>query len=489
MGTTNYSDRVSKEQTPSSHHDDLVAGHQRLAGSLWVEKIFGSYQYFRLWVVQAIGSMGDWLGFLAIAAAATEYGGGTPEAAVGFVFSVRIIPGLFLAPLAGVLVDRWDRKRVMINCDLARVLILMFLPFANSVWHLVLASLALEVFTLLWIPAKDSVVPSIVPQESLTTVNSLQMAATYGTIPLAAGLFIFLGRFADKISSWPGSAVFNADQIGLGFLADSLTFLFSAIMISFIAIPKRTQAETSIRQKPRLDLNSTISELREGWEFIFVNPVVRAVCAALGAGLIGGGMLIPLGPIFAKDVLGENPADGMSVLQTALGIGVAVGVASLAMSKNRIGQVQIFIFSVFGAGICLFIAASMSGLWPAAALIGLLGMFAGAIYVLGFTLLQISVAEELRGRIFSAVYTIVRLSLIIAMAVGPFVAATLNGLSEEFFNKELNIFGWEIFIPGVRITLWIAGMIIVSAGFLAFNSVRNLSGNDLPLEPEEEKIL
>jgi dTMP kinase len=131
----------------------------------------------------------------------------------------------------------------------------------------------------------------------------------------------------------------------------------------------------------------------------------------------------------------------------------------------------------------------MSGLWPAAALIGLLGMFAGAIYVLGFTLLQISVAEELRGRIFSAVYTIVRLSLIIAMAVGPFVAATLNGLSEEFFNKHLSIFGWEIFIPGVRITLWIAGMIIVSAGFLAFNSVRNLSGNDLPLEPEEEKIL
>ena len=78
----------------------------------------------------------------------------------------------------------------------------------------------------------------------------------------------------------------------------------------------------------------------------------------------------------------------------------------------------------------------MSGLWPAASLIGLLGVFAGAIYVLGFTLLQISVSEKLARRIFSAVYTIVRLSLIIAMSVGPFVAATFNGLSEEFFEKK-----------------------------------------------------
>ena len=100
-----------------------VADYQRVAATQWVEKIFGSYQYFRLWLVQLVGSLGDWLGFLAIAAAATELGGGTPETAVGFVFTARIIPGLFLAPLAGVLVDRWNRKKVMILCDLGRVFI------------------------------------------------------------------------------------------------------------------------------------------------------------------------------------------------------------------------------------------------------------------------------------------------------------------------------------------------------------------------------
>jgi dTMP kinase len=465
------------DPSQSARHGSLVEDHQRVASGSWVERVFGSYAYLRLWIVQAVGSTGDWLGFLAIGAAATKFGGGTPETAVGFVFSVRIIPGLFLAPLAGVLVDRWNRKRVMIVCDLSRVGVLIFLPFADKVWHLVLASLALEVFTLLWIPAKDSVVPSMVPEEQLTTVNSLQMAATYGTVPIAAGIFIVLGRVADGIGDWPIVSGLSGDQIGLGFYVDSLTFLFSALMILTIAIPRRPREEQP-HERPRLNLRATFDELREGWEFMFINPVVRAVCAALGAGLVGGGMLIPLGPIFAEEVLGVNAADGMSILQTGLGVGVAVGVAVLSASQRRIEQVRVFVIAVFGAGLSLLLAASMTQLWAAASLIGLMGMFAGAIYVLGFTLLQISVDEDLRGRIFAAVYTIVRLSLIIAMSVGPFVAALFNGLSDKFFDKKLDIFGWDVFIPGVRLTLWLAALIIIGASVLARVSVRDLLIDD-----------
>ena len=142
--------------------------------------------------------------------------------------------------------------------------------------------------------------------------------------------------------------------------------------------------------------------------------------------------------------------------------------------------------AVFGAGFSLLIAASMSDLWAAASLIGLLGMFAGAIYVVGFTLLQVSVVAELRGRIFAAVYTIVRLSLIIAMTVGPFAAALFNGLSEEFFDKRPSIFGWRVFVPGVRFTLWLAALIILGAGVLARASVRNLTTQSTGQTKEEE---
>ncbi|MBT8495058.1 MAG: MFS transporter, partial [Deltaproteobacteria bacterium] len=109
-----------------------------------VERVFITRDFMRLWFVQVVSATGDWLGFFAIVVAAARVGGGTPEAAVSFVMTARIVPGLFLAPLAGVLVDRWNRKRVMIVCDLARAATLASLPFVDQLWQLVVASLVLE---------------------------------------------------------------------------------------------------------------------------------------------------------------------------------------------------------------------------------------------------------------------------------------------------------------------------------------------------------
>ena len=104
-------------------------------------------------------SLGDWLGFLAITILAASLGSGSGGAAVGLVMSARIIPGFFFSPVAGVLVDRWDRKKIMVTCDLIRAGMICTLPFVHSVLGLVLVSLVLEVCTLLWSPAKEASVP------------------------------------------------------------------------------------------------------------------------------------------------------------------------------------------------------------------------------------------------------------------------------------------------------------------------------------------
>ena len=93
------------------------------------------------------------------------------------MLTARVAPGLFLAPLAGVFVDRFDRKKVMIWSDLARAVVFMALPFVRSVTGLVIASLLLEVFTMLWSPAKEAVTPSLVPRKKLTDANSLSLVA------------------------------------------------------------------------------------------------------------------------------------------------------------------------------------------------------------------------------------------------------------------------------------------------------------------------
>ena len=92
--------------------------------------------------------------------------------------------------------------------------------------------------------------------------------------------------------------------------------------------------------------------------------------------------------------------------------------------------------------------------------------------MLGFTLLHESVEDELRGRVFSALYTMVRFCVLIAFAVGPFLAALLDRLSEDLVGGSITVAGITIAVPGVRLTLWLAGLIIMGAGVLAALSLR-----------------
>ncbi len=434
--------------------------------------IFRSRQFLRLWVAQVVSATGDWLGFIAITITAARVGGGTPEAAVGFVVAARIVPGFFLAPLAGVLVDRWDRKKVMVVCDLSRAAVLAGLAFVDTVWQLVVASLVLEVFTLLWSPAKEASVPNIVSRDQLTAANSLSLVAAYGTFPVASAMAIGLAKLATQLEKVSALDALRIDQESLAFYVDSITFLASAALIATLGLasrPKEERRRTSSGR--RIDFGQTFRELKEGWEFIFIDPVVRAVNVGLATGLIGGGMLVPLGPVFSIEVLGAGLA-GFSSFITALGFGVAVGIVLLSVFQGRIRKVSWFVGAVFGAGFSLLLAAAMSSLAATVVLVGALGICAGGVYVLGFTLLHETVEDELRGRIFSALYTLVRLCILIAFAIGPFLAALLDGLSDRYFDGDIDVLGLDVAIPGVRLTLWLAALIILLAGVLALYSLR-----------------
>ena len=434
----------------------------------WHVRMFGSHQFFRLWLTQVVSATGDWLGFLAIAALATRIGS-RPEAAVGVVMAARIVPGFFLGPASGVIADRFDRKKVMVVCDVGRAGVLATLPFVESVWQLVVASLVLEIFTLLWTPAKEASVPNIVPADHLTTANSLSLVAAYGTMPIAAGLFSLLAQVAEWLGGVDALSGLKTDKEAIAFFVDAATFLFSAFMISRIRLPRVERVVS--REKSRIDFGQAFKELKEGWQFIFVNPVVRAVNLGLACGLIGGGMLVPLGPVFSIKVL-DAGTEGFGLFIFALGIGVAIGVVLLSIFQRRIPKAEVFAGSLLVAGPALVVAASMSELWLAALFVAVVGVCAGSVYVLGFTLLHESVDDELRGRVFSALYTLVRFCVLIAFAVGPLLSDLLDSLSERFLDGRISLGGGEIGLPGVRLTLWLAGIIIVVAGVIAVRSVR-----------------
>lgn len=429
-------------------------------------RLFGTSAFFRLWLAQVVSSLGDWLGFLAITLVAVRVGEGSEGAAVGLVMTARIVPGFFLGPVAGVLVDRLDRKKVMVVCDLSRAAVLCVLPFVDTVGGLVVASLLLEVFTLLWSPAKEASVPNLVPPDRLASSNSLSLAAAYGTLPLASVLFAVLAGIQERIDV----STLRFDQDGtLAFFADAVTFCASAVLIATLGLGP---AASRAGDEGRPGFGDTLRDFRDGWSFIFVNPVVRAVNLGLATGLIGGGMVVPLGAQFSTEVLRAGAA-GYGVFITCLGFGAAIGIVLVSLTQRHLPRETVFVVAVFGGGVTLGVAAASSTLGPAAALTVAFGVCAGAAYVIGFTMLHENVDDDLRGRIFSALYVLVRLCLLIAFAVGPFMSGFLDKLSTDLLDdRHLEVFGGRFFLPGVRLTLWLGSLIILAASVLAFVSLR-----------------
>lgn len=451
----------------------------------WRERLFVSHEYFWLWVAQVNSAFGDWVGLFAITALAANISG-QPEAATALVLTARVAPSFVIGPFMGVLVDRYDRKVLMRIADVARALVFIALPFVKTLWGLILASLLLEVFTLLWSPAKEALVPRIVPRERLTTANSLGVLAAYGTMPLAGVLQFFLKEGNDALAGVSWLSAFRFDRGGdaqaLAFYFDALTFLATALIVWLcIKTPSLDPAERLTAEEAHeaevAGLRKTVADIRDGWRFIFENPVVRAVNLGLAAGLLGGAMLVPLGPTFAKYVIGD--ANAFSLYITALGFGVAIGVAALTALQQRIPKERVFVAALFLGGCFILFGISMSTFWLSAIGVFGLGLCAGAVYILGYTLLQENTQDDLRGRTFTTFLTVVRMCVLGAMVLGPAVSALLDPLMKRWISGRaargmpgVEAFGVSYGLPGVRITLWLGGLLILVASVIAARSLK-----------------
>jgi MFS family permease len=430
-------------------------------------RLFGSHMFFRLWLAQVVSSLGDWIGFVAVTAIAARIGGSSPETAVAIVLSARLVPGFFLAPAAGVFIDRWDRKKVMVSCDIGRGLVLASLPFVDTIPGLFFASLLLEIFTLMWSPAKEASVPNMVRPEFLANANSLSLVAAYGTFPIGSVMFAFLATVAAWLANIDALAVLEVDREFVAIYFDVFTFFLSALMISTLTLPRSDRrASPDGDGRRRVDFRQTFRELAEGGRFIRHSPVVRPVILGIGTGLIGGGMVVPLGPVASAQIYGAG-STGFGLLLAALGFGVAAGIVGLSVLQRRVPHEKIFVLAVLGAGASLIAAAFMSEMTLALVFATALGLCAGAVYILGFTILQTNVEDELRGRIFALLYTLVRFCLLLAFTLAPVASRVLDDVSASLFDRSVAIGGLTVALPGVRITLCLGGLIILAAGVIA----------------------
>lgn len=427
--------------------------------------------FLRFFLAQLVSSLGDWIGVIAIAIYAQELSGAT---GVGVVMTARVLPGFIVGPIAGVLADRFDRKRTMVIADIIRALVIFSLPLFPNLVYLLMASVVLESLTLIWGPAKDAALPNFVKPAHLTHANSLSLLGIYGPWPLASVVYALLATLGNFVGDTvPALSGLQENPEALALWIDSLTFVFSAVMISTLTIP------TTIRRAEKLDFSVAKRDLVEGLSFVVKSKKVRPWIIGIAFTFTAAGGVFSLGIGFVSEVL-NGGSRGFAFLIGFLGTGMIIGLLAVGEIAKRIQKDVLFSASILLLGAGLIALASMSSLEAAIPIASALGFFGGAAYSTGYSLMHENTEDEMRGRTFSAAYTAIRIGTLLGLGLFPLIAGLLEGRLGAL-ESLLSVGSLEVELPGTRVTLMLAGVFAIFGGFLSMRAIKERWAGAVPI--------
>lgn len=368
-----------------------------------------------LWIGQLISVFGDWVLLIALPFYIFDLTGSA--LATGAMFIAQTVPRVLLGSVAGVFVDRWDRKRTMIAADLSRaalILALLAVHSARWLWIIYLVAFLQAVIAQFFMPAKNAVLPLLVSKSDLVAANALNSLSENLTRLTAPAL---------------GGALFGLLGLASVVWIDSASFLVSGLLIALIAFPTRTR-EAGITPRGRSWI-AVVHEWRDGMRLMRNDPTIAAIFATAGTAMIAEGFFLVLLVPFVKEVLHGGPQD-FGWLASAQAVGGLIGSAFLGRASKAIRPGILIPLCGVPFGILDIALANLpgrGGLPPLAVALALIGL-AGAP-VVGFfigmqTVLQASAPDEYRGRVFGAYATTVALMTLVGQGVGSVLGDRLG---------------------------------------------------------------
>ena len=334
-----------------------------------------------LWFGQLVSQLGDWFNTVAVYALLYEITGSAT--AVAGMMVVQFLPIAVVGPMAGVIVDRVDRRKIMIGADLVRGVAVLGLLLADSqstVW-IAYAAIGVSVAaTGFFEPARSSAIPMLVAKSDLISANALSTASWSAMLAIGASV---------------GGAVTALAGRDVAFLVNSLSFFLSAALIWQVRLPAREVHERT----------GGFNELREGLAYMRAHPAVGSVALVKGGWSIAGGALLLL-TVFGERIfpIGGSAAAGIGVLYAARGIGAAGGALLVNQIVGREPQRlrRAIAPAYFAAGTAYATLAIAPNIWSAAATVVIAHVFGSLLWVSSSVMLQLSVPDRYRGRVFAA---------------------------------------------------------------------------------------
>ena len=386
-----------------------------------------------LYIGQTISQLGDWFNTVAVYALLLDLTGSAT--AVAWMLIVQMLPIGIVGPLAGVVVDRLNRRRIMITADVLRgcvILGLLIVRRADQVWIAYVVTAIAVSAQAFFEPARTATIPNLTTAEELLPANALASATWSAMLAIGASV----GGVV--------TAVFGRD---VAFVVNSASFFVSAIFIAATrydatpaARPRRTRA---------IDLTG-IPDLVDGFRYVRRHAHVAALMLVKARWGLAGGILLLL-TIFGQRVfpIGTGAAAGIGVLFGARGVGAALGPITLrwilgqqpGTLRRTIGPAY-FMIGIF------YVALAVAPVLSLATVCVLFAHFGGSIlWVFSTVLLQMEVPDEFRGRVFAAELALVTLtSSLSSYLTGYYLDA---GTSPRTVSFAL---GAMFFVPG---SLWL----------------------------------
>ncbi len=380
-----------------------------------------------LWLAQAVSLLGDRLTQVATAVLGTQISGGSAMV-FAFMWSAPQIPPILFGWAAGVLVDRWDKRRVMIAADLLRGLLILSLTLVHSAYGLFFVSLGVAALTAFFEPALMSLVPRTVEEDQILEANSLIESTNSFMWVVGTGL-------AAVIIAWMGT--------NLAFTLDFVSYLLSAAAIATVTV--RT------RPSPEALASGFWSDFQAGVRYHRENRPVLDLLFLITGLTLSIGVYNVLTPLTLERMLGR-PTSDWGWLMTSQSVAMTLGGIWLGGFGHRFDRLRLVALSYLAfalpvAGVALSHSFTLSlGLYAVAGLINVVQLVATTSWVQEVT------APEMLGRVFAVRRTFGNISILVTTLLSGFLADRI-GLPPVLFVAALLSVATGMaafFLPGLR---------------------------------------
>ncbi len=353
----------------------------------YVELVRSNRDFRRLWIGEIASFLGDWLNTIALYTLVRQLTGS--PLALGAVLITKMLPFALASPIAGLLADRYNRRRLMIGSDLLRaVVVALFLLVDRPAELPLLYGLvaAQMVIGAVFVPARSASIPNITQGRELLTANALS-SATWSTL-LAVGAAI--GGVATE--------VLGVEAV---FLLDVASYLVSAGFIFATRIPQSTRERRRGGGLKRL-VSAAHHEIVDGWRQMLRRPRIGRIALTKTAWSLGGGGLVYLLTLLGERLTPAAPALGIGLLYAVRGVGTGVGpIVARGAFPNERSWPKIIGIGLSIGGLFYMVVGTMPWTYLLLPVVLLAHAPSGANWVLSTVMLQHRTEDSYRGRIFA----------------------------------------------------------------------------------------